>query len=685
MDSAGPGLAERVIKRRGVLEGTREALKRYFHGIDDIIDSVVDIVTPWYATPELQELPLVVNLWGLTGTGKSSLVRRLAEELGFAERLYTFNLGLSDASTGINQAMLRIGRSVAEKRFILLFDEFQNARTIDDRGSETKPADLKLLWDILDSGIYHPLFSWSRDYDRTILLQFACSFRVALREGISIKDGRIEGDVALFKRILDRHTDDECIFTEREVETLCGCTGESWYDLRRRVGSMDSAGILALVESALEAFEAQQSVDCGKALVFVIGNIDEAFDMNGELGPDGDADQYRAASRRITIPRVKKALQKRFRSEQIARLGNNHLIYPALGSDAYRGIIAKRLDEIASRFMESTGVLLVIEDSIAKLVYEEGVYPAQGTRPLFSTIDRLVLGTASRFFAECCDATMPRVDRISLSWRGNAIRCEAERSAGPLFARTYEFIFELRNLRGTRRDDRQAIVSVHEAGHATLAVLLLHRLPSLIRSTSAESQAEGFVSGDLFDRIVVKGGIIDRLAVLLGGRAAEGLVFGEDAVTGGSSGDLAAATSFALEAAKTGGFSSEPLVHRMQDHSTNAFFHDADRRAEDEARRWIGEALRLATDTLREREDVLLAIAGALFERTCLGRDELLGIVAAHIPGFVDRELIISGSKGFYLSRFREKMQEKASVDAYASAKGSGSGMKAAYSRQGGT
>ena len=70
-------------------------LKNEFIGIDQIIDQLVYAVKPWYLAAELQESPLVINLWGMTGVGKTSLVERFLELALINEPIpsITFNLG----------------------------------------------------------------------------------------------------------------------------------------------------------------------------------------------------------------------------------------------------------------------------------------------------------------------------------------------------------------------------------------------------------------------------------------------------------------------------------------------------------------------------------------------------------------------------------------------------------------
>ncbi len=66
-------------EKRQLLDDARQILKTEFIGIDKIIDEVLDNVSSWFILSDIQEKPLVINLWGLTGVGKTSLVIRLTE------------------------------------------------------------------------------------------------------------------------------------------------------------------------------------------------------------------------------------------------------------------------------------------------------------------------------------------------------------------------------------------------------------------------------------------------------------------------------------------------------------------------------------------------------------------------------------------------------------------------------
>ena len=60
-----------LSERTRHLQTVAEALKAELFGIDDIIDRVIDSLRAWYVLPQLISRPVVICLWGLTGTGKT--------------------------------------------------------------------------------------------------------------------------------------------------------------------------------------------------------------------------------------------------------------------------------------------------------------------------------------------------------------------------------------------------------------------------------------------------------------------------------------------------------------------------------------------------------------------------------------------------------------------------------------
>ena len=117
------------------LEEVKKELKIQFVGLDDIIDKIIKSITPWYVTQDILERPTIVSLWGMTGTGKTSVVKKLIDLLELNERTISFDCGREadggtygdSLSDKISDLMGDTDESVNEntKDFIFIFDEFQ--------------------------------------------------------------------------------------------------------------------------------------------------------------------------------------------------------------------------------------------------------------------------------------------------------------------------------------------------------------------------------------------------------------------------------------------------------------------------------------------------------------------------------------------------------------------------------
>ena len=77
-----------IMKRHLKLMEIKSSLKSNLFGLDSVIDQVVDSMTSWYFYPEYQSRPLILNLWGMTGVGKSDLVRQLVEALDMQNNFF---------------------------------------------------------------------------------------------------------------------------------------------------------------------------------------------------------------------------------------------------------------------------------------------------------------------------------------------------------------------------------------------------------------------------------------------------------------------------------------------------------------------------------------------------------------------------------------------------------------------
>lgn len=632
----------RVRERGAKLEEAARVLKAEFVGLDPIIDGILEAVRSWYLVPELQDRPLVVNLWGMTGVGKTALVSRLAECLGFADRFYRYNLVSEDAGGELASQLGEVLQFDRDEPVIVVLDEFQKGRTKDQAGRElTGRKGSKYLWDFLDSGsVTVSRFGLYHGYDD--LYDLCRKAEICLRQGVKVKGGRVVEGKEEYYRIMEINKG-RPVWDDGDPPFI---PPESRNELRRGApdlflsdgeagdafAGLDGPDVLLKLRKFFHRSLRNQSVSCRKALVFVIGNLDEVYTMSGDFNPDMKADEFRRRSLAITLPMIKTALQKRFANEQIARLGNIHFIYPAFGEDAYRSIIERKLRLLCEEFRLFSGLSLSIDPSVAELVFQEGVYPVQGARPLLSTLHRVVSSRLGFVCAEALEKSLP-ADRAEMRYDGEKILVDYFEKDLRVHRAESSHTPELEKLRRPRGDDLQSVVAVHEAGHVVLSWYLLGELPDCVRSVSAGADMQGFTSLRGGRKFIRRGDLRNSVAVLLGGLAAEETLFGRENTTSGSAGDLRQATELAASGFKEWGFGDIPGAYQAEDTGTNLRVHGGEK-MNTRVEGLLKESFSLAREVLSRRLPLLVDIADHLADHSRADGETLAEFFRRRDPGF---------------------------------------------------
>ena len=189
------------------------------------------------------------------------------------------------------------------------------------------------------------------------------------------------------------------------------------------------------------------------------------------------------------------------------------------------------------------------------------------------------------------------------------------------------------------------IIAHHEAGHALVAESLpmadpVHRVSIIPRGIAGLGYTMQRPTEDRF--LLTRAELLDRLAVLLGGRAAEELVFGD--VSTGAQNDLVRATELARSMITEYGMSATlgPVAlerERRPLFLPNGFGHGrdyAERTAEavdEEVRRILDEQHERVLGILTRRRGALERLGKVLLEREILEGDELRALLAAAEAG----------------------------------------------------
>jgi cell division protease FtsH len=188
-------------------------------------------------------------------------------------------------------------------------------------------------------------------------------------------------------------------------------------------------------------------------------------------------------------------------------------------------------------------------------------------------------------------------------------------------------------------EKERKVIAYHEGGHALVGHAMPNADPVHKITIIPRGRALGYTSAlpteDKF--LVSRAEMLDQLAMLLGGRTAEELIFHEP--TTGAANDIEKATQIArgmiteygmserLGARKFGNGDGEPFLGREMSHSRD-YSEEIASSIDEEIRRLIESAHDEAWEVLVEYRDVLDALVLRLLEKETVSRTEVLEIFA---------------------------------------------------------
>jgi hypothetical protein len=589
---------EEIKRKNEVIDNAIVELKKKYIGVDEQIDEIMSNVRTWYCYPQLQDRPCVINLWGLSGCSKTDSVRTIAKLLDLEEDLIYFNfadINEKNAWEIENDIEDSVGNNKSNR--IIVYDEFQYAATLDKQKEEKdNKGALKPFWELLDTGILNKkpemrtLFNvykaylilkrivdtkypiklvngkWlnSEDYiknldgyERKNIFEVFIESETEIKPNIGCDMGqnnngpiRIDSKTKRINRCVELNP----WFIDNVVDVYNNVNNSKFstdnVDIRKKIYSMNVTELMEFFYNLYHSSCKGYKLDFKDSLVFVIGNLDEAYDVSFNVNPDMSPDQFHKITKKITVVDIKEALKDRFRNEQIARLGNIHVIYPSFSSRTFKGIIDLQLSKYAKEVEDRIGCKLTYDSSIKNIIYREGVFPTHGTRPVFSTIQEIVKSRLPEVMKAMTDAKLAqKLDSLEYSYSNGYVRVKTYDIDRNLLT-TVKSKLKLRvdNLRKSTLDDKQALCAVHESGHFVAYASIYGNVPAKLISVATESGTGGFLlQDDDEDERAIKtyDYYMNNIKIALGGYVAERIVFGDNNKTSGAVSDLRKATSIA--------------------------------------------------------------------------------------------------------------------------------------------
>lgn len=587
-------LAERAAR----LDAAAASLKAHFIGIDEPIDEFIDAIRVWWILPETLSRPVIVNLWGMTGVGKTDLVRRLVKELGLQQRFAEVELSNDDDTrwlSSVEEVLHENGLEDTAPK-VLLFDEIQRFRTVGPDGELVSKTQFTDVWELLSDG---------RLSRRTRNDLDDLFFRYSKR---AKGEGRSEGE-RLGAR--DARQLRQILRLEEELDDIADMTDA---DLVERMAAVKRAQVY-------------EPVDHSKALLILSGNLDEAYAMATDVAEaDVDADIFRSFTEQVTLIDVKRALGRRFLPEQVARFGNVHIVYRGLRKVDYEALIRREVARVGAAFEQQTGIQVSIDPTLEGVIYANGVFPVQGVRPVFSSVGDILEANLARFVLHGLQIGAPR---LTVSHAGEQLI--ATFPDGSVLARP--FVGRVDRARRAHTPDELANVAVHEAGHALQYLLEFGRVPLQLVGTVADPDTAGFTFPHPLH--LTSSSILAKVRVLLAGGLAEEQVFGPAHASAGRAHDREQASMLVCDWVRR--FAFHPTF-RANYNLEDAYALDP-RPTDAEVEKTLATLEQATREVLAQHGPVLVALSRALVVRGRLDPTQIAAIARSHgLPASVEPE-----------------------------------------------
>ncbi|HXQ46303.1 MAG TPA: ATP-dependent zinc metalloprotease FtsH [Caulobacteraceae bacterium] len=200
-------------------------------------------------------------------------------------------------------------------------------------------------------------------------------------------------------------------------------------------------------------------------------------------------------------------------------------------------------------------------------------------------------------------------------------------------------------------EQEKRLTAYHEGGHALITISVpgadpLHKVTIIPRGRALGLTMQ-LPEGDRYSMDYQQ--MMARLAIMMGGRVAEELIFGKDKITSGASSDITAATSLARNMVTRWGYSEELGTVSYGDNQEEVFLghsvartqnvsEDTAQKIDSEVRRLVQHGMDEARRILTQRIADLHAVAKALLEFETLTGEEIENLLKGVPPQRADFE-----------------------------------------------
>lgn len=452
-----------IEQKQDQLKNINKILKSRYFGIDHIIDKITDFIETWFIYDEILYKPTILNLFGLTGCGKSGIVKDVVKLLGMYEKFVEIDLSKPTQDQG--KFSFYQGGPITNKIYSMINDTDDKAIILVDEIQKIKENhQYSELWSLLADGrlgnghialnkidnFINSSSSIIENYQDSVSemeymkkgagdtshqsfnynwnplkqpIQLSRRYLINnLYEAVKIKNiddiqplfdfhdfsGNNTGFVFGFKNIAKRMIESG----EKTIKDIIELPGFAY--------------VQPLIEIAknyrkilIERYNKVSSRDplvFSKLLIFVTGNVDGLYsDVSKDINIS--ADELHEKTLKLSINNLKDELLKIFKPDEVGRLGGNFIIYPSLSLKAFRSIIIEKIKQVEIDISEVSGIeIKLLTDNYLKYLEKTCIVASLGARPLISNLYTEINNIVPKLVKE---AKIKGLKSISISYLKN--------------------------------------------------------------------------------------------------------------------------------------------------------------------------------------------------------------------------------------------------------------------------
>lgn len=691
-----------ITQTHETLDVIEKQLKIEFVGIDEQIEQLINGIKPWLFFRQSLHKPVVINLVGMTGTGKTALIERLLDLMNLKFHAHRINGSELNSDNPLNALLFEHSRS--NDHPIVIFDEFQHYRAKNENGFELEDYN-STLWDFIDTGIlkekrnfgenaFNPIVSAVTILDALLYFGIEKRFKnltfkinkdqyKRIEDLCEYSDESVDDNRTKFVIINEKvkevglseslktmlvtcciPKDDFTFVFSNDFLTKIGKTLEL-YDIYlekdyikelEKMSFNEFFEVLSVILNDLINSERKPTLDLSKSLIFVIANVDECFEISSNQNPDISSDEFYKITKKISLVDVKEALLKRFRPEHLARLGNTFIIYPSIRSNSYRKIISNLLNDYSKHIKKTYNIILEYDKSINSMLYKETVFPTQGVRPLQNGVCDIIKSNFANTLLYK-DMNNIQCDKILYSYNNKCIRVSFYYENNIVGTTKHKITLRVDNLRENKKNEYQALVAVHETGHALVNIVLKEELPISIYSVTADTSSGGFTWNPINDdKITNEKNLREDVMVCLGGLAAENVVFGEGLISNGASSDLRNANAYLFNAYRNWGMGKSLLIRSVDATDDDIAQEYENDYIQKDVEQELNRCMVLTIELLKEEKVLLYHLSKYLSEHSTISRVKLVNFIRRYAKTINVNN--IRNDKKDVLYGYKEKLKE---------------------------